>query len=243
MRTMQAAFHIATPMRLSRQNCNDYARMCRPRVRPRPSMPLCCAAATRVKSEHRELLSALQGVNRGLEMDADSDEETEAEERVEDAIETLEAGNLSVSPSTDPRRIGEWELVYTSSPLTRFTGGLTGMQKWLPGGLVGRIAMTADGDDATWVFRETVAFEFLGREFTTDLIVDGTVEAYTETREVWSPNRVRFYFFTLFGDSWKSLRAFANANTTFLDESVKISRGATGGVMVFVRPELAEQLD
>lgn len=238
---MQTAFSPVAPVR-GYQQVGEQVQTCRRRRLP---VPVCCATARAVSDQtvHSELLSALRGLNRGLDMDADTDAETEEESRVEDAIEALEAQNACTSPTTDDRRLGEWELAYTSSALMRFTGGLTGMQKFLPGGTVGRITFAVDGDDATWDFRETLSFEILGRELETDVLVTGPVEALNETREVWSPEKVRFYFFNFFAESWKSLRSFTNCSITYLDEDVKITRGTTGTAVVFVRPELADELD
>lgn len=181
-------------------------------------------------------------MNRGLDTDADAAESLE-EARVEDLIEALEASNTITSPSTSPLRFGEWELAYTSSPLSRFSGGLTGLQKFLPGGLVGPIRYVADGDDATWEFRETLCFELFGREFETDAVVGGRVRAISEVREAWTPEKIKVYFLAFWADTWKTLRAFQIADVTYLDERVKVCRGQTGSSCLFVRPEVAERIE
>ncbi len=117
------------------------------------------------------------------------------------------------------------------------------MHKFLPGGSVGRIAMTADPDDGTWEFRETLFFEVLGKEFDTEASVSGRVRALSEVRESWAPEKIKFYFLSFFADTWKTLRAFQVADVTYLDDFVKICRGQTGSTCVFVRPELADQID
>ncbi len=188
---------------------------------------------------HTELLDSLRDLNRGLDFDADETTESDSEARVEDAIESLESSFAVAKPTASESRFGTWQFAYTSSAMTRYIGGLTGMQRFFPGGVVGPITLEVDKDEGTWVFRESIAYELLGRELTVDIEVEGDVSALSDTREMWSPEKVRFYGFRLWAESWKSLRAFANTTVTYVDEHVKISRGPTGAAVVFVRPQLA----
>lgn len=204
----------------------------------------CCTTQTRRPTAlHTELLNALKYVNRGLDIDADETTESATEARVEDAIESLESTFDVAKPTSSPSRFGTWEFAYSSSAMTRYTGGLTGMQRFFPGGIVGAIILQVDEDEGTWLFRESIAYEIFGQEFDVEMEVEGPVRALNDTREVWTPKKVRFYGLRFWAESWKSLRAFANTNVTYVDDYVKICRGPTGAAVVFVRSQLAIDSD
>ena len=200
----------------------------------------CCATQTRRPTKlHTELLDALCDLNRGLDIDPDETTESADEARVEDAIESLESTFDVAKPTASESRFGTWQFAYSSSTMTRYTGGLTGMHKFFPGGAVGPITLQVDSDESTWIFRESISYELFGRDLAVDVQVEGAVRAVNDTREAWAPEKVRFYGIRLWAESWKPLRAFANTTVTYLDEHVKISRGSTGAAIVFVRPQLA----
>lgn len=213
-----------------------------------PPAPKCavhrfrCCVSTRTKL-HDDLIVALRGLNRGLDFDADAEAEVDTEALVEDAIEALEESPGATAPTADPLRHGNWVLAYSSSSLTRYAGGLTGMHKLLPGGTVGDITLEVDEDVSTWKFCEKLSFEIFGRELGLDVLVDGRVRALDAEREVWLPENARFFGFKFQAETWKSLRAFTNGTVTHLDEKVKIARGTTGAATVFVRPEIADDID
>ncbi|CDF37166.1 unnamed protein product [Chondrus crispus] len=130
---------------------------------------------------------------------------------------------------------GTWELLYTSSSITRFFGGATGLQRLLPAGEVGRVEQYIDAENGTCEVREELSFEvpIVGTPMKKIAVASGTIRATSQTRQAWDPKEVQFYFFKQFADGWKTLRAFQIADTSFLDESLRITRGQTGSVNVF----------
>lgn len=157
------------------------------------------------------------------------------EEVVEDLIDDLEQLNNVSVPTKDARMFGLWELMYTSSTITRYYGGATGLQKFLPEGRVGKIEQYIDAEDGTCEFREIISFgvPLLGKQLEGVAVAKGVLRNTSETRQVWEPRRVEFYFLKQFADSWKTLRAFQVADTTYLDNDLRITRGQTGSVNVF----------
>lgn len=183
----------------------------------------------------QRLHTALRGLNRGLSIDPDAETMNDDEEAVEDLVDDLEHLNNIRVPTRDARMFGLWELVYTSSSITRYYGGATGLQKYLPEGRVGKIEQYIDAEDGTCEFREVISFEvpLLGKQLEGVATAKGMLRATSETRQIWEPRRVEFYFLKQFADSWKTLRAFQVADTTYLDEGLRITRGQTGSVNVF----------
>lgn len=193
-------------------------------------------------------MRSLSGLNRGLLIDADSRTESDEESDVEDIVEALES-SLSSSSDNDNNnnngaplfdwdlRYGDWDLAYTSSSLTRYAGGLTGMHKLLPGGVVGNITLNVSDEVSQWVFTERMTFELFGREFKVNVVINGRVEASNGGREVWMPEKADMFGWKFYAETWKSLRAFTNTTVTYMDEFVKIHRGTTGSAIVFVRPQ------
>lgn len=155
--------------------------------------------------------------------------------QIEDAIEGLEDLNEIELPTKHEFMAGDWELIYTSSSITRYFGSVTGFHRLLPEGNVGKIVQTIDTEDGTSVFRERISFELpiFGNEMESDAVCYGKLRAASETRQTWEPEYVQFYFFKRFADGWKTLRAFQVADTTYLDEDIRITRGQTGNVNVF----------
>lgn len=181
-------------------------------------------------------------MNRGLAIDADSLTTGAQEAEVEDLIEQIEDLNATEVPTKDPRMSGLWELAYTSSSITRYFGGATGLQRLLPQGEVGRVEQHIDLENGMCEIREELSFEMpvIGKQMKNVAVAKGKIKATSEARQMWDPEEVTFYFFKQFADGWKTLRAFQIADTTFLDDTMRITRGQTGSVNVFVKVD-AEQ--
>lgn len=181
------------------------------------------------------LKKALDGLNRGLNIDVDSPTMGQQEAQVEDLIERIEDLNDTEVPTKDPRMFGTWELLYTSSSITRFFGGATGLQRLLPEGQVGRVEQYIDPENGTSEVREELSFEIpvIGTPMKNVAVASGKIRATAEDRQAWDPEYVQFYFFKQFADGWKTLRAFQIMDTTFLDDTLRITRGQTGSVAVF----------
>lgn len=188
--------------------------------------------------KHR-LLQALSGLERGLSIDADSPTMDDDEALVEDLIERIEDLNEADVPTKDPRMSGTWELLYTSSSITRYFGGATGLQRLLPAGEVGWIRQHVDPENGTSEMSELLRFEVpvVGTPMENVAVAKGKIRATSKVRQVWDPEDVKFYFFKQFADGWKTLRAFQIADTTFLDETLRITRGQTGSVNVFAKSD------
>lgn len=207
--------------------------------------PVMSTTATQ-KKLHKELMKSLSGLNRGLLIDADSKTESNEESEVEDIIEALESSLPSSTDKDDvvpfdwELRYGDWDLAYTSSSLTRYAGGLTGMHKLLPGGVVGKISLNVSDEVPQWIFTEAVSFELFGKKLGVDVVINGRIEPMVGMREVWQPEKADMFGWKFYAETWKSLRAFTNTTVTYMDEFVKISRGTTGSAIVFVRPQGAK---
>lgn len=149
----------------------------------------------------------------------------------------MEDSTDCVVPTRDARVFGTWKLIYTSSSITRYFGGLTGLQRLLPDGSVGRIRQTIDAEDGTSVFDECISCDVPFRSRRANLLatVTGKIRSTSETRQVWQPETVRLAGFSRFAETWKTLRAFQVADITFLDDQLRITRGQNGSVCVFAR--------
>lgn len=140
-------------------------------------------------------------------------------------------------PTRDARIDGSWELLYTSSSLTRYFGGLTGLQRYFPDGSIGPIRQIIDLEDGTSSLEEVIEFEFpfANKRSSVTAIVSGELKAMSEYRQVWDAEDVRVSFFKWFADGWKTVRAFKVADTTYLDAEMRITRGQTGSVCVYLK--------
>ena len=185
----------------------------------------------------KQLEVALRGINRGLAIDADLPVLTSAEAQVEDILDILENNNPTPVPTKNPLMPGKWALIYTSSSITRYFGGVTGVQRLLPEGIVGEIYQIIDPEDGTSRFEEMVQWEIpmLGKAVDSVVVADGKIRATSEVRQMWEPMSVKSGFWSWFADNWKTLRAFQVADTTYLDDELRITRGQTGSVNVFRR--------
>lgn len=135
---------------------------------------------------------------------------------------------------------GEWDLAYTSSSITRFFGGVTGLQRLLPEGEVGRIVQYISAEDGISEFHETIYYELpiIGKPAEVTTVSMGKIRRSSKTRQLWEPEHVKFFGFKKFAEGWKTLRAFQVADTTYLDDDVRVTRGQTGSVAVYFRPRV-----
>ncbi|KAI0565227.1 PAP fibrillin [Gracilaria domingensis] len=214
------------------------------RCRPRPSLAprIVCvqqkdapSPKSSVSDLKQTLFNRLQGFNRGLDIDPDAETMTAEEADLEEVIEALEDNYPPQFPTEDPRLSGQWSLAYTSSAITRYFGGVTGLQRLLPNATVGDITQTIVGEDGTSTFEESVTFELpvIGNEVSLDIQVQGRLRATSEERQIWEPENVKCGFFSWFADNWKTFRAFQIADITYLDDELRITRGQTGNVAIF----------
>jgi hypothetical protein len=183
-------------------------------------------------------VDALAGLNRGLSLDPDAETETPAEAMVEDLAERLEDANTCEDPTRSLLMSGSWELIYTSSTIARFHGGLSGMQKYVEG-KVGRIWQVIDLEDGSCVFNEQISYKLpiVQKPSTVTVVVGGRIRAVSETRQMWDPETIKASWFQLWAESWKSVRAFTIAETTYLDKELRITRGQTGSMNIFARTQ------
>lgn len=140
-------------------------------------------------------------------------------------------------PTKDKRLSGTWELLYTSSTLTRYFGGVTGLQRFFPDGCVQGIRQVMDIEDGTASLEEDIDFDvpFVDKRANVTAIVSGSLQPLSEFRQIWDAENVRVSFFSWFADGWKTVRAFKILDTTYLDHDIRITRGQTGSVCVFAK--------
>ena len=140
-------------------------------------------------------------------------------------------------PTRDPCVFGQWRLIYTSSSITRYFGGLNGLQRLLPDGAVGRIAQNLDEELGSATITERLFFDvpFRADRASVDAVVTGKFRATSQTRFVWSPEKVRVAWFSWFAETWKTVRAFQVSDVTYLDEDLRITRGQNGSAFVYER--------
>lgn len=177
-------------------------------------------------------------LNRGLAIDPDAAMETDFEALVEDLAEQVEDSNTCAAPTTASEVNGSWELLYTSSTLTRFHGGLSGLHKFVEGS-VGRITQEIDMESGTSTFYETIIYELplVKKAVEAKVIVSGKIRAVNATRQMWVPESIKASWFQIWAESWKSVRAFTVAETTYLDDQLRITRGQTGSLTIFGRTQ------
>jgi hypothetical protein len=214
-------------------------------VRRRASrrLPVTCASRNSAPNDVSQLrialVDALAGLNRGLDFDPDAATEAPEEAAVEDLAEQLEDSNPSARPTRSPDMTGSWELIYSSSTLVRFTGGLTGLHKYLPEGTVGRICQILEPEDGKCSFTEQLSFVLpvVGKRVTVEAVAAGRLRTASDTRQVWEPQTIKASWYRSWAESWKSLRPFTNVDTTYLDRYIRITRGPTGSMNIFARTQ------
>lgn len=192
------------------------------------------------------LMNGLKDMNRGLDIDADAETMNDDEAYIEDVIELLEDEHGQfITGDYD----GDWELIYTSSGITRYFGGVTGLQRLLPNGSTQTIIMNMNREDGKCQFTETITFDapIFGKQ-TIQVIAQGDVlltppqsfspseqQQQQQQRVNWDPKTVQIAGFNLYAENWKTLRAFQIGDVTFMDGTFRILRGQTGSVHVFRR--------
>lgn len=188
----------------------------------------------------KALMHQLEGVNRGLEITSDPETMTDMESEIEDTLEALEDNCASSIPTKDANMSGSWRLIYTSSSITRYFGGVTGLHRILPEGKVGEIVQSIDAENGKCNFVEKVGFRvpLAKNEVWVQIRAEGRIQSMSEVRQLWDAETVRCGFFRWFADNWKPLRAFQIADNTYLDGDVRITRGQTGSVNVYERVKL-----
>lgn len=154
-------------------------------------------------------------------------------------IEQLENMNQCKVPTRDSRLHGTWKMLYTSSTITRYAGGVTGLHKSLPNSSVVEIRQIIDLDEATMQMEEDVQFDIPVIEKQTNIAtsVAGSLRPVSEIRHVWDPQNIRFSFVSWFADGWKPTRAFKVADITYLDETHRVTRGQTGSVCLYKKQD------
>ena len=210
---------------------------------PRPFVP--CATlkpSPTVQELKRRLQAAPKPPEFGLSISED-EAVTPEEEAIEDTIEMLEdAGGKCNVLDHGAMLNGRWELLYTSSTMARYAGGLSGLAKVLPGGECRRVWALVDVDEQEGQFSEEVGWKIGRLDGSLVVRVDGRVEVRERGRVMWSPEKLRVGAWAFDAQGWKSLRAFGIMDHTFLDGDLRIARGQTGGVWVFWRIEDGESL-
>lgn len=145
--------------------------------------------------------------------------------------------NKCETPARDDRNNGTWQLLYTSSTITRYFGGVTGLHRYVPDGKVEKIEQELDMEDGTATMTETIGFDvpFVDKRSRLTAVIQGDLRPTSEIRQAWNAKNVRVAFFSWFADNWKTLRSFKIADTTYLDHNFRITRGQTGSVCVYVK--------
>lgn len=156
---------------------------------------------------------------------------------MEALIEQLEDINQCSVPTRDKRLEGTWKLEYTSSTITRYTKGVTGLQRYLPNGSLAEIRQVIDLEDDILQMQEDIQFDIpiLKKPIKFTSTVSGSLRTTSEIRHVWNPQTIRFFFISWFADSWKSTRAFSVADNTYLDDTHRVTRGQTGSVCLYTK--------
>lgn len=181
------------------------------------------------------LMASLVGVKRGILTNPDEGISAE-EERVEELVESLEALNTCAIPTQSQHLDGRWRLIYTSSSITRFFGGVTGLQRLLPEGRTGEIFQVMNTEDGVMQFEEQLLFELpIVGVIKWNVLIEGVLRASSPTRQVWEAETVKLAFFKWFADGWKTVRAFQISDITYLDDGVRITRGQTDSINIFER--------
>lgn len=158
-------------------------------------------------------------------------------------IEQIENMNDCELPTRDIRMNGEWNMLYTSSTISRYFGGLTGMQKYIPDGSVESIHQKIDTEDGTCSFSEVLECDvpFIDKRMRINTEVSGKLRVINDTRLKWDAENVKISFWKRFAEGWKTVRAFKVTDVTYLDDDFRIIRGQTGSVCVFEKFEDGKQ--
>jgi hypothetical protein len=116
---------------------------------------------------------------------------------------------------------------------------VTGLHKYLPGGSVGRITQVVEPEDGTLRFVEQLAYKLpvVDRKAAMDVVVTGRMRSTSATRQMWLPEKVKASWFRSWAESWKTLGPFTIAETTYLDDLMRITRGQTGSIHIYARTQ------
>lgn len=185
-----------------------------------------------VSSLKQRLRDAIRPLDRGFAIGAD-DALTPEEEVVEDAVESLEGLSEETIelPALKAGLDGSWELIYTSSGTSRYTGGLSGLAGSLPGGKSERVYCTINTEECEAEYSEDIVWSF--GKFAVN--VKGDIKLSENGTMVWAPGKVRVGKWPMSNSAWRSIRAFAFTKHTYLSEDLDIARGPTGALMIFKR--------
>lgn len=226
------------PIRAPVQKCHASRRKC---TVVAPQCKVNRSVEDDVSSLRLALVEACTGLNRGLDFDPDADVETKEEELVEDLAERLEDLNPCSAPTESSNMHGSWDLLYTSSTLARYTRGLSGLHKYV-NGKVGRIVQHFDPEDGTCTFSEQISYSLplVAKPASETVVIRGRIRNVNETRQIWTPENIKASWLRLWAENWKSLRAFTNAETTYLDKYIRITRGQNGSLNIFGRTQPAD---
>ena len=235
---MTIAFATGLPLRLPHHVENTCMRSRRPRLVIRAATSKASKSAKiEASSLKNTLLKALAPMKRGIFIDPDEDP-TDEELRIEQLVDLLESINDCSSPTQSPLIDGRWKLIYTSSSLTRFFGGVTGLQRLLPEGRIGEIVQEIRTEDGLMVFEEEVIFELPVMGVIKWVVsVEGDLRSSSSTRHIWEAETVRLGSLKWFADGWKTVRAFQISDITYLDNTLRITRGQTGSIAIFQQIE------
>mmetsp|Transcript_3153 Transcript_3153/g.5543 ORF Transcript_3153/g.5543 Transcript_3153/m.5543 type:complete len:285 (-) Transcript_3153:2080-2934(-) len=172
-----------------------------------------------------QLVDAVEGKLMGFVFGEESDDQEE--DLIEDIIEKLEDESMFKNPTGSQLLVNNWRLIYTSSSIARFNEGLSSLHKFIPGGrCVGiRLNLGARDSDA-----ELVESLVGAGGFETDITVSTKWRIRDESCFVLEHDKIQWFMFKRYADSWKPLRAFTVFDITYLDQDILITRGQTGQV-------------
>mmetsp|Transcript_4889 Transcript_4889/g.21061 ORF Transcript_4889/g.21061 Transcript_4889/m.21061 type:complete len:195 (+) Transcript_4889:336-920(+) len=180
-----------------------------------------------------KVLVSLKGLEKGYGSVVVTDDQDDI---IDDLVCDLEDENPEPSAEDSSFMVGRWKLLFTSSSLTRFQKGISGIHSLLPVGKSMDLEQVIEPEDFRSYLVEKVSY--FGGALKGDALIDGRYKWLSSNRLSWMPDVLNLWFLRFQAESgWKALGAFRSLEVTYLDYELKIERGEVGQIYIWKRIE------
>eukprot|EP00188_Purpureofilum_apyrenoidigerum_P000439 Plantae.Rhodophyta-Purpureofilum_apyrenoidigerum.ctg11915.p1 GENE.Plantae.Rhodophyta-Purpureofilum_apyrenoidigerum.ctg11915~~Plantae.Rhodophyta-Purpureofilum_apyrenoidigerum.ctg11915.p1 ORF type:complete len:240 (+),score=36.56 Plantae.Rhodophyta-Purpureofilum_apyrenoidigerum.ctg11915:251-970(+) len=190
-------------------------------------------ADKKMASLKENVFNAIKGYDKGYGNKKITEDE---DDRIDDLIADLEDFNPTKIARDSEYMVGRWRLMFTSSTITRFAKGMSGIHSLLPGGRSIEVEQIIEPEDYRSYIVEKVSY--LGGLLKGDALVLGQFRWNSNNKLSWRPEDLKLWFLRFQAESgWRALSALRSMEVTYLDYEVKVERGEVGQVYVWKRVE------
>mmetsp|Transcript_2238 Transcript_2238/g.6683 ORF Transcript_2238/g.6683 Transcript_2238/m.6683 type:complete len:240 (+) Transcript_2238:95-814(+) len=199
----------------------------------RQDLAMRARANKKTVSLKEKVFNVIKGYEKGY---GDRKVTEEEDDRIDDVIADLEDVNPTKSARDSEYMVGRWRLMFTSSTITRFAKGMSGIHSLLPGGRSLEVEQIIEPEDYRSYIVEKVSY--LGGTLKGDAFIIGQFRWNNENKLIWRPEDLKLWFLNFQAENgWRALSALRSLEVTYLDYEVKIERGEIGQVFLWKRVE------